>query len=321
MTSPNSTFTEMVTTTLREHPNAISDNVSDHNGLYNRLKKKGRVMKSLSGGYEIAEPLDYAENSTWQRYSGYDTLNISASDVFTAAKYDWVQAAVSITASGRDLRMNSGKNQIIDLMKARTKNAMRTAANNMSIDLYSDGALSNQMGGLAHIVQNDGTGTVGGINSSTYAFWANQYREMSGTGTWSKSTIKNDMKQMWLTCVRGTDKPDLIVSTHDFYTAYWDNLSDLQRYRNDDLPDTFTSVKFMSADVIFDSNDNFSTTGEKMYFLNTDYLSLRYHPDANWTPLEEKSSANQDAAVVSIIFQGQLTCSNRARQGVLIDAT
>ena len=321
MTSPNSTFTEMVTTTLREHPNAISDNVSDHNGLYNRLKKKGRVMKSLSGGYEIAEPLDYAENSTWQRYSGYDTLNISASDVFTAAKYDWVQAAVSITASGRDLRMNSGKNQIIDLMKARTKNAMRTAANNMSIDLYSDGALSNQMGGLAHIVQNDGTGTVGGINSSTYAFWANQYREMSGTGTWSKSTIKNDMKQMWLTCVRGTDKPDLIVSTHDFYTAYWDNLSDLQRYRNDDLPDTFTSVKFMSADVIFDSNDNFSTTGEKMYFLNTDYLSLRYHPDANWTPLEEKSSTNQDAAVVSIIFQGQLTCSNRARQGVLIDAT
>ena len=181
--------------------------------------------------------------------------------MFTAAKYDWVQAAVSITASGRDLRMNSGKNQIIDLMKARTKNAMRTAANNMSIDLYSDGALSNQMGGLAHIVQNDGTGTVGGINSSAYAFWANQYREMSGTGTWSKSTIKNDMKQMWLTCVRGTDKPDLIVSTHDFYTAYWDNLSDLQRYRNDDLPDTFTSVKFMSADVIFDSNDNFSTTG------------------------------------------------------------
>jgi hypothetical protein len=288
MTSPNSTFTEMVTTTLREHPNAISDNVSDHNGLYNRLKKKGRVMKSLSGGYEIAEPLDYAENSTWQRYSGYDTLNISASDVFTAAKYDWVQAAVSVTASGRELRMNSGKNQIIDLMKARTKNAMRTAANNMSIDLYSDGALSNQMGGLAHIVQNDGTGTVGGINSSTYAFWANQYREMSGTGTWSKSTIKNDMKQMWLTCVRGTDKPDLIVSTHDFYTAYWDNLSDLQRYRNDDLPDTFTSVKFMSADVIFDSNDNFSTTGEKMYFLNTDYLALAITP----TPTGPRSKRN-----------------------------
>jgi hypothetical protein len=321
MPSPNSTFTEMVTTTLREHPSAIADNVSDHNALYNRLTKKGRVMKALDGGYEIAEPLEYAENSTYQRYSGYDTLNIQASDVFTAAKFDWVQAAVSVTASGRELRMNSGKNRIIDLVKSRTKNAMKTAANNMSVDLYSSGSLSNQLGGLAHIIQTNGEGTVGGINATTYTFWKNQFREMAGTGTWSKSTIKSDMKQVWMTCVRGTDKPDLIVSTHDLYTAYWENLSDLQRYRNDDLPDTFTSVKFMSADVIFDSNDNFSTTGERQYFLNTDYLSLRYHPDANWTPLEEKASVNQDAAVVTIIFQGQLTCSNRNVQGILIDAS
>ena len=64
MASPNSTFTEMVTTTLREHPNAIADNVSDHNALYNRLSKKGRVMRALDGGYEIVEPLEYAENST-----------------------------------------------------------------------------------------------------------------------------------------------------------------------------------------------------------------------------------------------------------------
>jgi hypothetical protein len=217
--------------------------------------------------------------------------------------------------------MNSGKNRIIDLVKARTKNAMRTAANNMSVDLYSSGSLSNQLGGLAHIIQTNGEGTVGGIISGTYTFWKNQFREMTGTGTWSKSTIKNDMKQVWLTCVRGTDKPDLIVSTHDFYSAYWENLSDLQRYRNDDLPDTFTSVKFMSADVIFDSNDNFATTGERQYFLNTDYLALRYHPDANWTPLEDKMSVNQDASVVTIIFQGQLTCSNRSLQGILIDAS
>jgi hypothetical protein len=144
---------------------------------------------------------------------------------------------------------------------------------------------------------------------------------MAGTGTWSKSTIKSDMKQIWMTCVRGTDKPDLIVSTHDFYTAYWENLSDLQRFQNKDLPDTFDTVKFMSADVIFDSNSNFSTTGERMYLLNTDYLALRYHPDANWTPLEDNRSVNQDAVVVSIIWQGQLTCSNRARQGILIDAS
>lgn len=319
MASPNSVFTEIVTTTLRNHPNEISDNVTNNNALHNRLNKKGGIKRTASGGYEIVRSLDYAENSTYQRYSGYDTLNIQASDVLSAAKYDWVQASISITASGRELRMNKGKERIVDLAKTRMKNAMRTAANNMSTDLYSNGALDNQMGGLNHIIQTAGTGTVGGIDSSTYTFWQNKVKELDGTGTYAD--IRADMKDLWLLLVRGTDKPDLIVSTHDLYSAYWEALSDLQRYKNKDLPDTFESVQFMSSDVVFDDNDdNFTTTGETMYFLNTDYIELICHPDADWTPLEEKQSINQDAAVTTLIWQGQLCCSNRSLQGRLIDA-
>ena len=285
------------------------------------MKQRGKI-KTKGGGYEIVAPLDYAENSTFQRYSGYDSLNVQASDVLSAAKYDWVQSAVHVTASGRELRMNNGREQIIDLAAARLRNAMRTAANNMSVDIYSSGALSNQMGGLAHIIQNDGTGTVGGINSSTYSFWANQYREMSGTGTWSKSTIKGDMNAIWLSLVRGTDKPDLIVSSHDFFAAYWESLQDNQRYaRSDEATAGFQSLKYVDADIIFDSNTNFSTTAEKMYFLNTNYLQLVEHRDARWSQLDDKMSVNQDAVVIPIIWMGQMTCSNRSLQGVLIDAT
>ena len=316
MASPNSTFTEIVTTTLREHPNVIADNVSDHNALYRRLKTKGKIKK-LDGGYEIVRPLDYAENATFQRYSGYDTLNISASDVLSAAKYSWVQSAVNVTASGLELRQNSGSNQIADLAKARLKNAMRTASNNMSVDLYSTGALTNQMGGLGHLIQTDGAGTVGGIVSSTYTFWKNQFVEQ---GTPSKTTIKADMNTIWLRLVRGTDKPDLIVSTHDNYSYYEESLQDLQRYASaDEGVAGFQSLKYKSADVIFDSNDNFATTGEKMYFLNTEYLELCVHRDANWTQLDDKMSVNQDAVVIPIISQHQLTCSNRSLQGVVFD--
>jgi hypothetical protein len=294
--------------------------LSKNNALYSRLKKRGKIKK-ISGGYEIVRPLDYAENATYQRYSGYDTLNIQASDVLSAAKYDWVQAAINVTASGRELRMNSGSEQLIDLAEARVKNAMRTAANNMSVDLYSSGALANQMGGLALIIQNAGTGTVGGINSSTYTFWKNKFREAAGTNTISKSTIKGEMNALWLDLVRGTDKSDLIVSTHDFFAMYWESLQDLQRYAAaDEATAGFRSLKYVTADVIFDSNDNFSTTGEKMYFLNTDYLELIVHRDADWAVQEDKMSINQDAVVIPIFWQGQLVCSNRALQGVLIDA-
>jgi hypothetical protein len=321
MASPNSTFTEMVTTTLRNHPTEVADNVSKHNALYRRLKTGGKIKK-LSGGYEIVRPLDYAENATFQRYSGYDALNINASDVLSAAKYDWVQSAIHVTASGREMRMNSGKEQLIDLAAARTRNAMRTAANNMSTDLYSSGSLTNQMGGLAKIITATTGGTVGGISSTTHTWWECQSLEMSGAGTYPD--IKPEMMELWLSCVRGNDRPQLIVATNDLYAAYWNALTALQRY-NDNVSEAtlgFQALKFQDADVIFDSNaTNFTTTGEKMFFINTDYLELVVHRDANWTTLDEKMSVNQDAVVIPIIWQGQLTCSNRSVQGVLVDAS
>ena len=321
MPSPSSTFTEMVTTTLRNHPTAVADNVSQHNALYNRLKRRGKV-KVLDGGYEIVRPLDYAENSTYQRYSGFDTLNVQASDVLTAAKYDWVQAAINIVASGRELRMNNGREQLINLAEARVTNAMRTAANNMSVDIYSSGALTNQMGGLAHLIQTNGQGTVGGIDSATYDFWRNQFLEITGSDAWSKSNIKGFMNTLWLSTVRANDKPDLIVMSHDFFSAYWESLQDLQRYATADSAEAgFQSLKYVTADVIFDDNSNFATTAERAYFLNTNYLELVEHRDARWTQMDDKMSVNQDGVVIPVLWMGQLCTSNRARQGIMIDAS
>lgn len=320
MPSPNSTFTEIVTTTLREHPSEITDNVSDHNALLRRMKKRGNIKK-IDGGYEIVRPLDYAENGTYQRFSGFDTLNVASSDVLSAAKFDWTQAAIHVTASGQQLRMNAGGNRIADLAKARLKNAIRTAANYQSIDLYSSGALTNQMGGLAHIVTNDGTGTVGGIVSGTYTFWKNQFYEAPSSNAVSKSNIKGYMNTLWLSCVRGTDKPDLIVSSHDFYSYYWESLQDLQRFASADKAEAgFPELKYNTADVVFDSNSNFSTTAEKMYFLNTDYLEMVVHKDADWSQMDDKMSVNQDAVVIPLLWMGNLVCSNRSLQGVFIDA-
>ena len=170
MATPSAVFTEMVTTTDRHWGSTVTDNVSKHNALVRRLKDKGKI-KTYSGGYEIAEPIEYAENTTYQRYQGYDELNTGSSDVLTSVKYDWGQIALHVTASGAEVRKNMGSEErMINLVSARKKNAMRTAANNFSVDVYSDGSLPNQIGGLASIIQTDGNGTVGGIVSNTFTF-------------------------------------------------------------------------------------------------------------------------------------------------------
>ena len=316
MASPNSTFTEMVTTTLRNHKRSLVDNVSDQNALLTWLKGKGHI-KTESGGYEIAIPLDYAENSTYQRYVGYESLNTQASDVLSAAKYDWAQAAIHVTASGREIRMNNSEQAMINLVKARIKNAMRTAANNMSVDLYSSGALSNQIGGLAALITQDGTGTVGGIVSGTYTFWKNQFVDMT---TPASTNIIGYMNTAWLSLVRGTDKPDLIVASHDLYNYYESALQANQRYADSKSASAgFESLKYKTASVIFDNNTNFTSTTEDMYFLNTDYLYLIEHSDARWTQDDEKVPSNQDAVVIPMYWMGQLVTSNRSLQGLVFD--
>lgn len=321
MSTPSSVFTELVTTTFRNHRSKLIDNVSNNNALLAYLKRK-RKMRTESGGTEIAVPLEYAENGTYQRYSGYDVLNVQQSDVFTAAKFDWRQIAINVTASGRELRINKGKERIINLAKSRLKNAMNTFNNNFSSDIYSDGALSNQVNGLQALIADAGTGIVGGIDSGTWTFWKNVVQSAAaplqgGAGiTPSKSTIQSLMLPLWLELVRGGDKPDLIVSSNEYYSFYEESLTDLKRYTStESATGGFISLKYKSADVIFDGNSGIPDT--RMYFINTDYLELVAHTDANLTVNDEMRPYNQDAVVIPILWMGNLTVSNRSLQGVL----
>jgi hypothetical protein len=317
MPSPNSTFTEMVSTTLRNHAREVVDNISDNNALLRAMKKRGNI-KTENGGYELVFPVEYANNATYQRYTGYDTLNINASDVISAARYDWAQIALHVTASGRELRQNNGKEAMIKLVKARIDNAKHTASNNLSIDLYSDGALTNQIGGLAALVNSAGTGTVGGIDSSSFSFWQNQFSEYSGTP--STANIGQELNDLWLPCVRGNDKPDLIVMSHDYYSIYEASLQNNQRYmRVDSAALGFEELMYKTAAVIFDDNSNFGTTAAVAYFLNTKYLYLVQHSQAQWTQDDDKKPINQDAVVVPLYWMGQLVVTNRNVQGKLVN--
>ena len=321
MPTPSSIFTELVATTWRNHSKDVKDNLSNNNALYNRIMKKGMVRRE-DGGTTIVTPLDYNANGTYQRYSGFDVLNIQQSDVITAAEYQWRQIALNIVASGLELRVNSGSNKIVNLAKARIKNAMRTFKNNFSFDMYADGTLPNQINGLQALVSDTGTGTVGGIDSGAWNFWQSVVQSaaapLQGGGpiTPSETTIEDLMLSLWLNQVRGDDKPDLIVASNDYYTFYEQSQVSIKRYTDKNTADGgFTSLKYKGADVIFDGGSGIPAA--HMYFLNTDYMELVVHRDADLAINEELKPYNQDAVVIPVLWMGNLSVSNRRLQGVL----
>jgi hypothetical protein len=106
MATPN--LSEIVTTTIEARSGKLADNVSKNHALLDRLEKKGK-RKPVSGGRQIVQELEYGENGTFGWYSGYDPLNISPSEVFSAAQFDWKQASVAVSVSGLEELMNSGR--------------------------------------------------------------------------------------------------------------------------------------------------------------------------------------------------------------------
>lgn len=319
----NDNYNDALTTTLAYRSRQLTDNVSKNNALLRRLKEKSKI-REISGGSKILEELEYGEGDMiW--YNGYDTIDYTPKQLFTAAEFALKLCAVPVAISGEDLLKNSGPEKIVDLFEKRVENAMKTMSNQMSKAIYSDGTGSSgkEIGGLQFLVADaPETGVVGGINRETSGneFWRN--KSTTATAALDKDTIGKEMHKMYHSLCRGTDKPDLIVTSDDLYSVYEDSLTALQRFSDPKVAESgFVTLKFKGADVVCDGGQGGYCPEKHMYFLNTDYIYLRPHKDRNMKVIGgDRMAVNQDALYKIVGWAGNLTMSNAALQGVLIDA-
>jgi hypothetical protein len=313
MASPNSSFTDIVTTSLQGYSGELADNITNHNALLKQIDKKGN--KKTATGRSIVQELEYAENSTVQWYSGAETLDVSPGETFTAAEYNYKQLAGNVVITGLEEIQNSGKEAVHNLLKSRIRNLEKSLKNTLATALYADGTgtSSKEVGGLQLLVADTNTNTVGGISGSTYSWWRNYNYDFSGSSvTPSATTIQHAMNLAWINTVRGADKADIITADSIYWLYYLESLQPNQRFTDDKNAGAgFTNVVYMTnVPVVYDDQ----CPASHMYFLNTDYLFLRPAKGREFVPLGEKSSVNQDALVMPVVWAGNMTTSNRSLQ-------
>lgn len=331
----NSTYTDMITTTIENRSGELADNVTNNNALLRRLKKRGNV-RTFSGGNLILEEIMYGDSTTVNvdSYSGYETINITPNSPISAAQFSIRQYAGSISISGLETLQNASKEQIIDLLEGRHKVTEAQLQNRISQDIYTDGTgnSSKNITGLAAAVPDDPTtGTYGGINRATaaFAFWRPQYYRgvTDGGAAVSSANIGQYMTTLALRCVRGTDMPDLYVGDATYFALYVNSLQSIQRVTSEQEAGAgFATLKFYgggtSADVVMDGGVYNVTTGATaahMWLLNTNYIHFRPHAERNFVPIGgERQSVNQDAIVKLIGWAGNMTTSCSFVHGVLI---
>ncbi len=317
MAAPNSSYSEILTTTIDLYRDKIADNVLQNNVLLLYLKNNGNT-DTAPGGVKLLENLSYAENGTFSWYSGYETLSVEASDVLTTANFDWKQANCNVTMSGLEEVQNSGKEAMHNLIKARIKVAETTMQNNISEALYySNTELGGKaIGGLQHLVADLPTsGTVAGISRTDHTWWRNQYYDFSTEAvTASATTIQHAMNLVNLRTERGTEKVDLIVAGETYFSYYEESLQAQQRFIDTrKAVGGFSGYKYKDAAVFYDPN----CSATRMYMLQTKYLHWRPAQSRNFVVLKDKVAVNQDATVTPLYWMGNMTISNSARQGVI----
>lgn len=316
MASPNSSFTDIVTTSLQGYSGEIADNITNHNALMRQIDRKGN--KQVATGRSIVQEIEYAENGTVMYYTGSEVLDTTASETFTAAEFSYKQLAGNVVITGLEEIQNSGREAVHNLLRSRIKNLEKSLRNTVATGMYAAGTGSGgkEIGGLQLLVADVNTNTVGGISGSTYSWWRNYVYDFStNTVTASSSTIQTAMHTAWLQVVRGTDKPDIITADANYYRFYWESLTSQQRFTDDKGAGAgFTNLVYQgNVPVIFDDQ----CPANHLYMLNTDYLFIRPAKGREFKPLGDKASVNQDAMVMPVVWAGNMTTSNRSLQAVI----
>lgn len=276
------------------------------------LKEKGAI-KEESGGERIIQPILYGKNSTAGSYDGYDPLDTTPQTGIDSAEFNWKQYSASITISGREERQNAGdKYKIIDLLDAKTKQAMYSLKEQIGQGIFSDGTgnVSKDLTGLVAMVA--ATGTYAGINSANYTWWQSYVEATSGALTIAYMRTAYNTPTLG-----GKDHANLIVTTQTLFEKYEGLLTATLNMHSSDskkLGDGgFQVLEYKGTPVVFDELCNSGC----MYFLNTDHMKLVVHKDANFETTNFVKPDNQDARVAQILFMGNLTTDRRKSFGVL----
>ena len=309
----NVNFDALLSTTLANYRDQLTDNVFTDRVLTNHLMSKGRI-RMLNGGTKIVEPLIYGTNATVASYSGYDSISLAAQTGITAAEYEWKQYAASIAISGIEEAKNNGEQEIINLLEAKIMQAEESMREGFNTMFYADGTgnSSKDWNGLGNIIE--ASGTVGNINRATVG---NEYWKSYEENTSTALTIAQ-MATAYNTVSIGNDHPDLVLTTQTLFEKYEALLQPNLRYTDTKTADAgFQNLLFKAAPVVFDA----ACPAGVMFFMNSKYITLVGHSGKWFQQTNFVRPEDLDARYALIMCYGNLTCRNAKKQGKLTAKT
>lgn len=303
----------LLTTTLsRWSDNKMILNTFNQVPVLNRLLSK---KKSVDGGASIIVPITYESNSTVKSYSYDDVLDTTPQQGMLAAQAQWRQIAGCVAVNGQEVRMNSGKQKVIDLVKAKMEQLEEAIKATVTTQIFAASPGSKDIQSLPTIC--DTTTTIQDIAATTNSWWQ---ANVVSSGSFASRGL-SDMRTAYQACevLQPTGSVDTIITTPTVYNYYEGSLIQNQRYAPSDKTGnaSFEYLKFKNADVISDT----ACTSGAMYMLPSSLIELYVHSAADMVESEWRVPINQDVRLKYIFLMAQLVVKSRRKMNKLTGIT
>lgn len=315
-TSYTKTFDAVLTTTLEKYSRKMRDNFFVQIPFFQWLRRKGQTV-TVSGGERIIEHLMYAANTTARSFSGYSNIDLTPQEGLTTAFFIPREYDVSVVISRREKQMNSGPEQLINLLEAKTKQAELSLFDLMNLHAFAAQSGTN-LDGLQTLVS-DAAATVGGINETNEAWWAPQ-RDTSAL-TASTPAFTDALLNIFNDASAEGGHPDLIIGTQAAWEGYHAQVQDQGRFalakENPAAGFGIKALAFMGEPFVWDLDVPANT----VYLLDGSTIKLQVYKGADFDVGELRQPIDQHAFAKSFYWMGNMTVNNRRRNGVMTNVS
>lgn len=340
-------------TSLAAYRKEMIDNIGAANAfLYEVISKE--LYEGQDGGTDIRIPLMYALQVA-DSYDGYDELPTIPVDGITDAVYQWRQCAAAVVYSMKEVKQN--KQKIVDLVKARLKQTdmglQEFFAQSLMFGSINQGGTlktpytspingSSSIDPLWMFLSNTPTAStsIGNINQSTSTWWQNKYKQSSAT-TYDGFLLEVD--QIYNRCNLGTGgKVKTVLADETTYELFVHAVYQKYRYTQAKTDEAypFENIMYKGSHIVMDdkvpdlangiaptltggAGDPAGLTKGTMAFINPQFFKLIHESDSDFKMLTDDSGksifkpVNGDSRVGHCAWMGNVTCSNRRKQGVM----
>jgi len=336
---------ELLSTTMHIVMKEWRDNVYTSTAMLEaQTRVHGEGSPTQAGGTRIVQPLGFGEHSNTTRLqTGYERIDLSVSDVFQPAVYDFAHVVRPIAISAEEEMTNQGDAAVLSILENRVT-AVANALKREYVKHMVQGSVSgwedwNTLNGIGSdttngFLENAAAGggsqdsSVGGVSKATFSSktgWNNQY--FDGSDSFNSNGLAGLYDLMVeINAVSAQGNPNVILASRAGFKNLKRSLQASERYMDEKSLDggkmstTFQGVPIDVEYYMPNAGTTSATTEASFYFLNMNDIYTLWDPKGYFDLSDfETVSGEYDVRAAKLRVRGQLIAKHLGSSGLAVN--